>query len=154
MKQIINWQYWQRNLQWGIKCQWQARFSIPVPGGCHGSATCAMKVGSILLVIFQPIPKKQTPLQNFVMRVIREYKIVHAQKLTTLMPWWLALDAKTRSVETITDISGAPAATQNNFGFLMLCMAPISIFNIDLSKKIVMLVQHFHNCWYSLLWLE
>jgi hypothetical protein len=39
------------------------------------------------------------------------------------------LDAKTRRVERITDARGAPADTQNSFGFLMLCMPRISIFD-------------------------
>ena len=37
------------------------------------------------------------------------------------------MDAKTSSVETITDTSGAPAETQNSFGLFMLCMARIWI---------------------------
>jgi len=42
--------------------------------------------------------------------------------LTTLMPWFWALIAKTRRVEMMTHARGAPADTQNNFGFFMLCM--------------------------------
>jgi len=44
------------------------------------------------------------------------------RKLTTLIPWRSALKTKTRSVETITERSGAPAETQNSFGFFMLCV--------------------------------
>jgi len=44
------------------------------------------------------------------------------QWLTKLMPWFCALIAKHRRVEMMTHIRGAPAETQNSFGFLMLCM--------------------------------
>lgn len=36
------------------------------------------------------------------------------------MPWRSALNAKTKMVETMTDTKGAPAETQNNFGFFVL----------------------------------
>lgn len=36
------------------------------------------------------------------------------------MPWRLALNAKTKIVERMTDTKGAPADTQNNFGLFML----------------------------------
>lgn len=36
------------------------------------------------------------------------------------MPWRSALNAKTKMVERMTDTKGAPADTQNNFGFFML----------------------------------
>lgn len=45
-----------------------------------------------------------------------------SKKLTTLMPWRSALNAKTITVEMITDTRGAPAETQNSFGFFMLCI--------------------------------
>lgn len=86
-----------------------------------------MTVGSVLSVILQSA-NKENPKKI----IISEYGVgpdtdggvlVPANKqLTTLMPWRSALNAKTITVERITDTSGAPAETQNNFGFFMLCV--------------------------------
>ena len=47
-----------------------------------------------------------------------------------LIPWLLALNKKTRSVERMTHASGAPADTQKSLGLLMLCEKSY-IFNLE-----------------------
>lgn len=69
------------------------------------------------------------------------------------MPWLLALDAKTTRVESITDTRGAPAETQNSFGFLIVCMARISVsvtrrskIFISSCRRAIYLIIHSINC--------
>jgi hypothetical protein len=45
------------------------------------------------------------------------------------------LNAKTRTVDSITDTRGAPAETQNSFGFFMLCGAHIPMQTVKHSFK-------------------
>lgn len=60
------------------------------------------------------------------------------------MPWFWALIAKQKRVEMMTHIRGAPAETQNSFGFLILTCLAISS---STKKQIpITIVCHDHSC--------
>lgn len=108
--------------------------------GCYTLMECMWGSTSSTQLISHSVDKINWSMYHYCECILIKW----VPALTTLMPWRWALNAKTKSVERITDKRGAPAETQNSFGFFMPCIILFHIIYKHISPTLSYKLSYYY----------